>query len=62
VTAATRQLNHGLTLKEIAQHMGWSLRTAANMIEKYARVTPDETDAILHKLSVSQRIGTRTEV
>jgi integrase len=61
-TAATRLLNHGLTLKEIAQHMGWSLRTAANMIEKYARVSADETDAILHKLSVSQRTGTRTDV
>ena len=57
-TAATRLLNHGLTLKEIAQHMGWSLRTAANMIEKYARVSPDETDVILHKLTAAQRTGT----
>lgn len=61
-TAATRLLNHGLTLKEIAQHMGWSLRTAANMIEKYARVSPDETDAILHKLTAAQRTGPRTKV
>jgi integrase len=61
-TAATRLLNHGLILKEIAQHMGWSLRTAANMIEKYARVSADETDAILHKLTAAQRTGTRTEV
>lgn len=61
-TAATRLLNNGLTLKEIAQHMGWSLRTAANMIEKYARVSPDETDAILHKLTAAQTTGTRTKV
>lgn len=56
-TAATRLLNHGLTLKEIAQHMGWSLRTASNMIEKYARVSPDETDTILHKLTAAKRNG-----
>ncbi len=61
-TAATRLLNQGLTLKEIAEHMGWSLRTAANMIEKYALVSPDETDAILHKLTAAQRTGTRTKM
>lgn len=60
-TGATRLLNHGLTLKEIAHHMGWSLRTAANMIKKYARVSQDETDAILHKLTAAQRTGTRTK-
>lgn len=50
-TAATRLLNSGLTLAEIANHMGWSVRYAANVIEHYARVSPDETDAVLVKLA-----------
>ena len=50
-TAATRLLNVGLTLAEIASHMGWSIRHAANVIEHYARVSPDETDAVLVKLA-----------
>jgi len=50
-TAATRLLNAGLSLAEIANHMGWSVRFAASVIEHYARVTPDETDSVLLKLS-----------
>jgi hypothetical protein len=50
-TAATRLLNAGLSLSEIANHMGWSLRHAANVIEHYARVSPDETDSVLVKLA-----------
>tara|TARA_R110002072_G_scaffold9130_2_gene44813 strand:+ start:301 stop:1161 length:861 start_codon:yes stop_codon:yes gene_type:complete len=50
-TAATRLLDAGLTLSEIASHMGWSIRTAANVIENYARVSPNETDAVLVKLA-----------
>lgn len=50
-TAATRLLNAGLSLSEIANHMGWSIRHAANVIEHYARVSPNETDAVLVKLA-----------
>lgn len=50
-TAATRLLNEGLTLAEIANWMGWSVRYAANVIEHYARVSPDESDAVLVKLA-----------
>ncbi|PYF07821.1 phage integrase family protein [Rhodobacter viridis] len=50
-TAATRLLNAGLSLAEIANHMGWSVRYAANVIEHYARVSPDETDSVLVKLA-----------
>lgn len=50
-TAATRLLNAGLSLAEIANHMGWSVRYAANVIEHYARVSPDETDSVLIKLA-----------
>ncbi len=31
--------------------MGWSIRYAANVIEHYASVSPDETDAVLVKLT-----------
>ncbi len=54
-TAATRLLNGGLTLAEIAAHMGWSVRYAANVIEHYARVSTDETDAVLVKLALAKR-------
>lgn len=50
-TAATRLLNAGLTLAEIANYMGWSIRYAANVIECYARVSPSESDAVLAKLN-----------
>ena len=42
-TAATRLLNAGLSLAEIAAHMRWSVRHAASIIEHYARVSPDES-------------------
>jgi integrase len=54
-TAATRLLDAGLSLAEIASHMGWSLRHAANVIEHYARVSPGETDVVLVKLAASKR-------
>lgn len=54
-TAATRLLRAGLGLAEIAAHMGWSLRHAAAVIEAYARVSPDETDAILIKLEEARK-------
>lgn len=54
-TSATRLLNAGLSLAEIANHMGWSVRYAANVIEHYARVSPDETDAVLVKLAFAKK-------
>ena len=56
-TAATRLLNAGLSLSEIAGHMGWSLRHASNVIEHYARVSPSESDAVLVKLAAAKRGG-----
>jgi len=50
-TAATRLLEAGLSLGDIAAHMGWSLRHAANVIERYALVPHDQTDAVLEKLT-----------
>lgn len=54
-TAATRLLNADLSLAEIAAHMGWSVRHAAAIIEHYARVSPDESDAVLVKLARAQK-------
>lgn len=54
-TAATRLLDAGLSLSQIASHMGWSLRHAANVIEHYARVSPGETDAVLVKLASAKK-------
>lgn len=61
-TAATRLLNAGLSLAEIANHMGWSVRYAANVIEHYARVSPDETDAVLVKLASAKEGVSRTKL
>ncbi|MEM8959172.1 MAG: site-specific integrase, partial [Pseudomonadota bacterium] len=54
-TAATMLLNADLSLSEIANHMGWSVRYAAQVIEHYARVSPDQTDAVLVKLAQAKR-------
>jgi integrase len=54
-TAATRLLRADLSLNQIAAHMGWSLRHAANVIERYAAVSPDESDDVLIKLAAHRR-------
>jgi integrase len=46
-TAATRLLRAGLALNQIANHMGWSLRYAASVIEHYAAVSPSESAEVL---------------
>ncbi len=53
-TAATRLLNAGLTLAEIANYMGWSIRYAANVIEHYATVSPSESELVLAKLNAAK--------
>ncbi|WP_227269733.1 tyrosine-type recombinase/integrase [Roseobacter weihaiensis] len=54
-TAATRLLRAGLSLSQIAGCMGWSLRTAAAMIERYAQVSPNESDDVLTLLNTAKR-------
>lgn len=49
-TAAARLLRAGADLKEIASAMGWSIRTAAQMIEIYARLDPSMSDGLRAKL------------
>lgn len=49
-TAATRLLNIGADLTQIALAMGWTIETAAKMIRVYAKVNPDITDTLLDKI------------
>ena len=49
-TAATRLLKADLSLNQIAIHMGWSLRHAANVIEHYAAAAGGDDEAVLIKL------------
>ncbi|MEM6677327.1 MAG: tyrosine-type recombinase/integrase [Pseudomonadota bacterium] len=50
-TAATRLLRAGCSLSQIAAHMGWSLRHASSVIERYAAVAPEDADAVLTLLA-----------
>lgn len=49
-TAATRLLEAGADLKEIATHMGWSLKHAAEVIERYVALSPAMSDTLAAKL------------
>lgn len=53
-TAATRLLRAGCSLNQIAAHMAWSLRHAANVIERYASVSPDDADEVLTLLAIAK--------
>jgi integrase len=50
-TAATRLLNAGLSLAQIANYMGWSIRYASTVIEHYAQVSPSESSHVLAMLN-----------
>jgi hypothetical protein len=49
-TAATKLLQAGATMKEIAIIMGWSIKHASEVVERYAALTPEMSDGILAKL------------
>jgi integrase len=49
-TAATRLLEAGADLKEIATHMGWSLKHASEVIERYVALSPAMSDSLAEKL------------
>lgn len=53
-TAATRLLDAGAELKEIATHMGWSVKHAAEVIERYVALSPAMTDGLAAKLAGAQ--------
>jgi len=54
-TAATELLRAGCSLNEIAVTMGWGLRHAANIIERYAALVPEVADEVLEKLVRARR-------
>ncbi|QPM89003.1 tyrosine-type recombinase/integrase [Pseudooceanicola algae] len=54
-TAATRLLNADLSLRQIATLMGWSVRYASEVIEIYARVSPDESDNVLALMKAAEK-------
>lgn len=49
-TAATRLLEAGADLREIATAMGWSVPHTARMIETYVAMSPGASDSLLAKL------------
>ena len=55
-TVATELLRVGCSLNEIAVTMGWGLRHAANIIEKYAAVAPEVADEVLDKLNAQRKL------
>ena len=56
-TAATRLLNADVPLARMAEVMGWSIRHAAAVIERYAQVLPDESDTVLARPALAREAG-----
>lgn len=54
-TAATRLLEAGAELKEIATHMGWSIKHASEVIERYVALSPGMTDSLAAKLEKAEQ-------
>lgn len=53
-TAATRLLEAGADLKEIATHMGWSIKHASEVIERYVALSPAMSDGLAAKLKKAE--------
>lgn len=53
-TAATRLLEAGADLKEIAVHMGWSIKHASEVIERYVALSPAMSDTLAAKLAEAE--------
>ena len=53
-TAATRLLEAGADLKEIATHMGWFLKHVAEVIERYMALSPAMFDSLAAKLQAAK--------
>ena len=49
-TALTRLIRHGLSLDEVALHMGWAPSHAAAMLDTYLALDPAQADAMIAKL------------
>ncbi|MBM3605868.1 MAG: site-specific integrase, partial [Alphaproteobacteria bacterium] len=53
-TAATRLLEAGAEMKEIATHMGWSLKHASEVIERYVALSPAMSDSLAAKIKAAE--------
>lgn len=53
-TAATRLFQAGADLREIATHMGWSIKHASEVIERYVALSPSMTDDLAAKLKQAE--------
>ncbi|HEY9038617.1 MAG TPA: site-specific integrase [Roseovarius sp.] len=60
-TAATALLRANCSLNEIAVCMGWGLRHAANVIERYAAQVPEVTDEVHRKLKKARKKAEKAE-
>lgn len=63
-TAATRLLDAGAEIREIAVHMGWSIKHATEVIETYVSLHPDMADNLGRKIATLNankqlKIGTK---
>ncbi|WP_092422827.1 tyrosine-type recombinase/integrase [Alloyangia pacifica] len=54
-TAATALLRADCSLNQIAVTMGWGLRHAANVIERYAALVPEVSDEVHRKLKKARK-------
>lgn len=50
-TAATRLLSAGAELREIATAMGWSIKQAGDVIERYVALSPEMADGLAEKIA-----------
>ena len=60
-TAATALLRADCSLNEIAVTMGWGLRHAANVIERYAALVPEVSDEVHRKLRKAKKKAAKAE-
>ncbi|MBT0959155.1 hypothetical protein IV417_17340 [Alphaproteobacteria bacterium KMM 3653] len=61
-TAATRLLNTDLSLRQIAVLIGWFVPYAVQVIEHYAQLSSNESDAVLRKLNRAKSLAQDTKM
>jgi integrase len=54
-TAVTKLVRAGLSIGELAVHMGWSLDYAGQMLARYTRLDADMTDGVREKLDAQDK-------
>ena len=61
-SAVTRLVRLGVDVPTLALIFGWSVKTAAEMIEVYAHLDPAMTDAVLRKLGTNPAQSLQTDL